>query len=354
MLKKHKKTLIFTSVLTLLPILVGLLLWNRFPEQMVIHWGIHGQPDGYGSIPFAVFFPPLLMLAMQWLCAFFTAKDPGNKTRNHKPFALVLWIIPILSNLCSYLMYALALGVEFSMEKIMLIAFGLMFALIGNYLPKCKRNSTIGIKVPWAYTSEENWNATHRFGGRVWVIGGILIALGAFLPEAWGVTVMVIAMVVLTVLPMVYSYRFYRKQKAEGIALVPFPKMAKSAWIAVILLVIFLSVVLFAGDLEYEFGNEYLTVSTSMYSGLIVDYASIESIEYREGNVEGLRVGGYGSFRLLMGYFQNAEFGIHTRYTYYKPEACIVAKWRETTLVLSGKNTAETQEIYHTLLNHIS
>ena len=99
MLKQHKKTIILTSLLTLLPIPMGLLLWNRFPETMAIHWGITGEADGYASPGFAVFGLPLIMLAVQWLCILFTAQDKGNQGRNQKMFRLVLWIIPIISNL---------------------------------------------------------------------------------------------------------------------------------------------------------------------------------------------------------------------------------------------------------------
>ncbi len=105
MIRKYKKTLIITSLLTLLPIVVGLLLWDRLPERFATHWGIDGQPDGWSSISIAVFGMPLIMLAVQWLCVWCTVKDPGNKDRNQKMQALVLWIIPLLSNLCCGLMY---------------------------------------------------------------------------------------------------------------------------------------------------------------------------------------------------------------------------------------------------------
>ena len=62
MILKNKKLLIITSLLTLLPIPVGLLLWNRFPETMAIHWGFSGEADSFASIPTAVFLPPLLRI----------------------------------------------------------------------------------------------------------------------------------------------------------------------------------------------------------------------------------------------------------------------------------------------------
>ena len=73
-------------------------------------------------------------------------------------------------------------------------------------------------------------------------------------------------------------------------------------------------------------------------------------MEYRDGNVPGSRVFGVGSFRLLLGSFENDEFGNYTRYTYYNPEACVVLKVNGKTLVLSGKDATETQEIYRQLV----
>jgi len=351
----NKKHLFFSSLLTLLPIPVGLLLWNQFPDYMVIHWGLNGQPDGMGSIAFVVFFAPLAMLAAQWVCIWFTAKDPGNKGRNQKPLNLVLWILPIVSNLCSGMMYALALGLDISVTNIMTAAMGLMFAVIGNYLPKCRMNSTIGIKVPWTYSSEENWNATHRFGGRVWFIGGIVMVFSGLIPGAAGMTIMIIAVFLLAFLPILYSYQFYRREKQEGKAL--FPKFSKAdktimKWSTVYLVVILVGVLflLFTGDINIVYGENAFTVEASYYSDRTVKYEDIEAIEYREGNVPGLRVGGFGTPRLLMGFFENEEFGTYTRYTYGKPEGCVVLQVKGKILVLSGIDREASQTIFIELM----
>ena len=353
----NKKALLISSLLILLPIPVGLLLWNRFPEEMIVHWGFTGDPNGWATIPFTVFFPPLALLLGQWVCIYFTRQDPGNQGRNHKPLSLVLWIMPVLSNLTSGMMFALALGADFSPVSWMMAAMGLMFAAIGNYLPKCKMNATMGIKVPWAYTSEENWNATHRFGGRVWVIGGLALIFTGFLPETTAFFCMFFAILVLALVPMVYSYLYYRKQKARGDALKPLPKgagLTKGSAIFLACLLVFVAIILFSGDLEYRFEEEYLTIDASFYQDLMIDYGSIEALELREETVPGFRVGGFSSFRLLMGFFQNEEFGIHTRYTYYDPECCIVALWRGKPVVLSGEDAAQTRDLYRKLLEKVS
>ena len=90
MILKNKKLLILTSLLTLLPIPLGLLLWDKFPETMTVHWSITGQADGFASVPFAVFVPPLLLLAVHWICILATSLDKGNKNRNQKLQKIVL------------------------------------------------------------------------------------------------------------------------------------------------------------------------------------------------------------------------------------------------------------------------
>ena len=355
MILKNKKLLILTSLLTLLPIPVGLLLWNQFPETMAIHFGITGQPDGYASPAYAVFVLPVIMLAVQWLCILATSFDKGNKNRNQKLQSIVLWTIPLISNLSICGMYALALDWEFSPVAWTLIPMGLMFAVIGNYLPKTRMNYTMGVKVRWAYTSEANWNATHRFAGKVWMIGGIGLALCGLLPHLWAVTIMLAGILILVLLPVIYSWRYYKKELAEGKEL-NFPcksmskKSRKISVIAAVLLTVLICVILFCGDIRYVYSEDTLLVEASMYSDYVLRYEKIDELEFREGNVPGLRVGGFGSFRLLMGFFENEEFGTYTRYTYYAPEACVVITSGHKKIVLSGKTYEETESLYQNLL----
>ena len=353
MLKTHKKQLIAASLLTLLPILVGVILMDRLPLAFATHWGVNGQPDGWSSRSVAIFVPPLLMLALCWVCVYFTGKDPGNQDRNKKPLGLVLWIVPVLSNLCCGIMYALALGVEFDIINLMVAALGAMFTAIGNYLPKCSMNATLGIKVSWAYTSEENWNATHRFGGRVWVFGGIAMMLAALLPGHIAGVIFLVLMISLALAPMFYSWRYYKMQKARGDELKPFPTMnQKASRVSLVMLVVILSlvaVIMFTGDVAVSFSDSSFTVDSTYHEALTVDYDAVTSLEYREGNVPGTRVGGFGSARLLLGFFENEEFGTYTRYTYTNPDSCIVIQVGEKILVISGSDAAETEAIFDTL-----
>ena len=356
MIRENRGKLILSSLLTLLPIAVGLVLWKLLPETLATHWGVDGRADGFGSLPYAVFVPPLLILATHWLCILVVAGDPKNRGRNRKPFAMLLWIMPVVSNLSAAVMYGLALGADHSAKDILSIFIGLLFLIIGNYLPKCRQNHTIGIKVPWTFASEENWNATHRFGGRVWMVGGLLIMLTVFLPEALGTRILFVSILVLAVVPIAYSWLYYRRQKARGDAMDPLPaagKTGKLGLAALLALLLFVGAMLFTGDIHVTFGQDSFTIEASFYDDLTVAYDRIDSLEYREGDVDGDRLWGVGSFRLLLGSFRNEEFGSYTRYTYYRPQACVILSCDGKTLVLSGKDPEETQSIYQTLSHRI-
>jgi uncharacterized membrane protein len=208
MIKKNWKVLIITTIIMLLPILVGLILWNQLPEQMPTHWNAAGEVDGWSSKAFAVFGLPLIMLAAQWLCMLGTAADPKKNNHSEKVLHLVLWIVPALSVVLHAVTYATALGYAVPIEVVMPVLLGLVFTIIGNYLPKCKQNYTIGIKIPWTLDNEENWNKTHRFAGWLWTFCGVAIMFTGFFGGFW-VFLPITALMVLV--PIIYSYILHRK-----------------------------------------------------------------------------------------------------------------------------------------------
>ena len=208
MIKKNLKVLIITSIVILLPILAGVILWNQLPDPMPTHWNASGEVDGWSSKPFAVFGLPLILLAAQWLCMLGTAADPKKNNHPTKIVHLVLWIIPVISVVMHTFVYLIVLGYGVRMEVVMPILIGLIFTIIGNYLPKCKQNYTIGIKIPWTLNNEENWNKTHRFAGWLWTVCGILLMLTGFFGGFWVFLPIVLAMVLI---PILYSYLLHRK-----------------------------------------------------------------------------------------------------------------------------------------------
>ncbi len=214
-IKKSRWSLLTTSVLNLLPIVAGLILWNKLPEKMPVHWGVNGEVDGWTSKPIAVFLLPVILFAIQWLCFFVSGLDPKRRNISDKVLGIVLGIIPSINLVIHILMYLFALGYEVDVVVAILVLVGMLFIIIGNYLPKCKQSYTMGIKLPWTLNDEENWNATHRMAGKLWVVGGVATMGCAFLSAtiAFIVTMSIVAVMVL--IPTVYSYRYYKKHTKE-------------------------------------------------------------------------------------------------------------------------------------------
>ena len=211
MIKKNSKLFIITSLIILLPILAGVLLWNQLPDQMPSHWNAAGEIDGWCSKPFGVFGFPLFMLAIHWVCIIGTYADPKKNHHSEKVLQLIFWMIPIISVVMHAVVYAVSLGKEVNVNLVVPALVGLILTIVGNYLPKCQQNYTIGIKIPWTLNSEENWNSTHRFAGRIWVVCGLIITFSGFFGGVW---LLLPAMLLMILAPLVYSYLFYRRESA--------------------------------------------------------------------------------------------------------------------------------------------
>ena len=204
MLKENKKTLIITGIVTLLPILIGVIFWNRLPDEMATHFGTNSGANGFSSKAFAVFGLPLIMLGVHLLCAFFTAADPRKQNISPKMFRLVLWLVPVISLVIAATVYPYNLGYDVSVTFIVELLLGALLVVVGNYLPKARQNYTIGLKFPWTLANEENWNRTHRFGGILWMLGGlalIILTLCGVKQPGW----MIGIIAALALLPFIYS-----------------------------------------------------------------------------------------------------------------------------------------------------
>ncbi|MBO4414689.1 MAG: SdpI family protein [Lachnospiraceae bacterium] len=212
MLKANKKTLIITSIVTVLPIFAGLFLWDRLPDTMAIHFGINSGADGFSSKAFAVIGLPLIMLALEWIAAFVTAHDPKKQNISPKIFAVTLWLFPLISLAVAAAIYAYNLGSGMNAALIGGLILGVLLIVAGNYLPKARQNYTFGYKIPWTLADEDNWNRTHRLAGFLWMAGGILIVVGT-LTGSSGIYAAIAVLAAAALIPIIYSYILHIKKE---------------------------------------------------------------------------------------------------------------------------------------------
>lgn len=218
MLKKYLPKIIITSVIVLLPMLFGLIMWNKLPLHMVTHWNASGVSDSWSPKEFVVFGIPLFMLVVHLICIVATLIDPKRRNVDGKPFGMLLWLCPAMSILTNAVTYGYTLregkiGYHINMNVVIMLLVAIMLIALGNYMPKCGQNYTMGIRTPWALNDPKNWTATHRFGGRVYVIAGILLVPMSLLAGISASTFWIVFGVVMVAafLPMLYSYLYYRK-----------------------------------------------------------------------------------------------------------------------------------------------
>ncbi|WP_073690285.1 SdpI family protein [Streptococcus salivarius] len=211
-MKMNKKLLALTSVVILLPMIWGLIIWKQLPNQISIHFNLAGQANNFQSKPLAVFGLPLFLLLVHLFVIFVTARDPKNQTMNKKMGKVIYWLTPIVSVSVFYLIYSKALGSTTNPSIVVSALLGLIFVMMGNYMPKLKVNHTVGIRLPWTLQSEDNWHKTHRLAGKLWVLGGLLLLLEAGLqfavPYVMGIVILTIVLI-----PILYSYQLSRKSR---------------------------------------------------------------------------------------------------------------------------------------------
>lgn len=339
-----KKTRVHCYAFTLLPALIGLVLWSTNPQTV---------------FPLAVLFTPVFLALTLALCLYLTEKLEKDREKNKKVNSIVIWIIPVLSNVTFWISYAtMVRHMDLPIMRIMAWLLAAMYLVLGNYMPKCRPNNTVGIRVKWTFSSEENWNATHRLAGPCYMVCGFLMIPVSFLPEKTAMPLLLILLLLGIIIPLVFSYIFYKKQQRQGVTFRPQPawegKVNKPVAAIGAATLVFVAVMLFTGSVKYQFLDTAMQVDVTYYGSTTIPYSEIADAELRGENVPGARTWGLGSFRLLAGLFENEELGSFTRMTYYNPHSAIVLKMESgKTYVLSGRDPAETAALYQQILEHI-
>lgn len=208
MKKRLSKLTVITTVLTLLPVILGAVLYHRLPDMVATHWGFNNQPNGWSPKWVACFGIPAFMAAINLIVGIATEGENKLNGTSKTVINICRWIVPVLSIIMVPMMLFAEMGVEMDVEKIVCTILGVLFVVLGNYLPKCRQNYYVGIKLPWTLSSEENWNKTHRLGGFVWMICGVIMLISTWAGISWMTVVVLFAMIII---PSVYSYILHRR-----------------------------------------------------------------------------------------------------------------------------------------------
>lgn len=198
MKKIEWKTLMITCAVCLLPILFGVIFYEKLPEIMPIHFNMNNEPNGFAKKDFALFGLPALMAVLQVFCCIITDINGEKKGSKPKFVAIIQWIIPILSVVISVITIEIPLGSTVDVRKSVLLVLGILFMMIGNYMPKMSYEQMQGKMHPMP-KDEKTYRKVTRMLGYTFVIFGLLFLISIAFTAIVSWVVIVLLVVILLI-----------------------------------------------------------------------------------------------------------------------------------------------------------
>ena len=213
-MEKFKKEIPFLAI-ALIPFVYLIYIWNRLPEKVPMHWNGAGEIDRYGDKKELLVMLFMLVGITYFVFLIIPSIDPKQKLQNmgNKLNNLRMILTLFMSGLAVFTLYSVQQ--KNSNPGFVFAIIGLLFAFLGNYFKTIKPNYFIGIRTPWTLENEEVWKKTHLMGGKLWFVGGLLMALTFVLPNKIQFYTFMGIVVVITVVPIVYSYLEFKKIKNQ-------------------------------------------------------------------------------------------------------------------------------------------
>lgn len=189
--------------------------YAHFPARVATHWDLEGNPNKYSSAFFAAFFFPTLTLGLFLLLSILPRIDPRKENNIKLKKTIEIFTLILISFLATLYVF---IGISSmhhvnSLVRVIPILVGILFIVLGIYLPSVKSNWFVGIRTPWTLSSETVWNKTHVFGGKVFILAGSVMILGAFVPVQARVIILIASTIVAVIAPIAYSYKAFEREK---------------------------------------------------------------------------------------------------------------------------------------------
>ena len=195
-------------------------VYPRLPETMPTHFDMSGQPNGWSSRLFGAWIMPLFLLFMWGLVRVLPAIDPrgDNYAKFGGAFEGIIVSIMLFMLGIHIVVLRASLGHPVAMQHVLPVGIGVLFIVIGNLLPRARPNWFVGIRTPWTLSSDRVWEKTHRFGGRLFVAGGVIITVAAFASAKWSQVVLVTVTTLCAATVLIYSYLEWKREQSASVA----------------------------------------------------------------------------------------------------------------------------------------
>lgn len=200
-------------------VVAAAILYPSLPERFPTHWGISGAPDAWSSKSFgSVFFMPMMALGVYALLVLAPYLDPKRRSLKvtfHAYNLIIDAVIAMQAVIFAATMIA-AFDARFDVVKVVLVAVGALFIVVGKLMSTVRQNWTFGVRVSWTLADEEVWRRTNLLAGRLFVVVGLVTAASALLPAPTALVTMFVALGIVLVVTYGYSYLLFRKRHPEA------------------------------------------------------------------------------------------------------------------------------------------
>ncbi|MEM7531039.1 MAG: SdpI family protein [Chloroflexota bacterium] len=216
-----RNNLLMSGLIVLIMFAIGGYVWIQIPAgaEVCTHWNAAGICDDYGSKFVSILLMPIIVAGVAALLAWVPRFDPraAHLAQSGKAYTAV-WVGILLFFLAVYVTLMLnVLGYADNVGAMIPLLIGLLFMVIGNYLGKVRSNFIMGIRTPWTLSSELSWNKTHRLGGRLFVLLGLVFVISGFVfPGGAWIYVLVSSVLLVVGFLMAYSYVVWKGEQVTG------------------------------------------------------------------------------------------------------------------------------------------
>ncbi len=181
--------------------LASAVLWRHLPPEVVTHWNLRGEPDGWSSRTFAALFGPLVILAVTLLFQVVPRIDP--RRANYAKFIDVYWFVAngviLFITVLHLILLSAGIGAPVGAPRLLAGLLAVLMIVLGNLLGRIRPNWFIGVRTPWTLESAEVWRKTHRAAAWLFVLAGVATGLAVLIPSANPLRVSVVAVIVAAV-----------------------------------------------------------------------------------------------------------------------------------------------------------
>jgi uncharacterized membrane protein len=204
-------------LLIIATLVFSLAIYGRLSERVPLHWSMSGGVDRYGSRAEAAFVLPGLMILLWMLMRFIPRIDPrrANYAKFADTYDLIVNSLVTLFAVMQVALLGTALGWPVAMDRVIPALIGLQFIILGNALPRARPNWWFGIRTPWTLSNDRVWTRTHRVGGYLLAVAGVVLLVAATLPRAWTFALGIAAVAAASLGSLIYSYFAWKQETSS-------------------------------------------------------------------------------------------------------------------------------------------